>query len=148
MTTSTGAFTVARTFTNVHEAQLAKSVLEAAGIEVAIADEHVVSNNWLYSNLVGGVKVIVPEDRVEEARSVLDMAAVPDHSTENVAAKADADADRCPRCGSNEYDSIVRAKGVVILSWFFLGFPIGWPRRRRVCRHCGIPVRTDLKRAL
>lgn len=133
--TTAGAFTVARTFTNVHEAHLAKSVLEAAGIEVAIADEHVVSNNWLYSNLVGGVKVIVAEDRVEEARSVLDMAAVPDHSTENVAAEADAD--RCPQCGGNEYDSIVRAKGLVILSWFFLGFPIGWPRRRRVCKRCG-----------
>jgi hypothetical protein len=133
--TTTGEFTVARTFTNVHEAHLAKSVLEAAGIEVAPADEHVVSVNWLYSNLVGGVKAIVPEDRAEEARSVLDMAAVADRPMENIPASADADS--CPQCGSDEYDSIVRAKGLVILSWFLLGFPIGWPRRRRVCRRCG-----------
>lgn len=47
---------VAAAFTNVHEAHLARSVLEAAGIEATIADEHLVSMTWTYSNAVGGVK--------------------------------------------------------------------------------------------
>jgi len=47
---------VAAAFTSVHEAHLAMSVLEAAGIETAIADEHLVSMTWTYSNAVGGVK--------------------------------------------------------------------------------------------
>jgi len=41
---------VAGVFTSVHEALFAKSVLEAAGIEVTLADEHVVSMTWTYSN--------------------------------------------------------------------------------------------------
>lgn len=68
---------VARTFATVHEAYLAKSVIEAAGIEVTLADEHVVSMNWMYSTLVGGVKVVVPADRLEEVLSLLDTMAVP-----------------------------------------------------------------------
>jgi hypothetical protein len=134
---TSGPLTVARTFTNVHDAHLAKSVLEAAGIEVTIANEHVVSVNWMYSNLVGGVQALVPDDRVDEARSLLDTHAVLDEAPEHV--PAGADADTCVRCGSEEYDSIVPFKGFVVLSWFFLGFPLGWPRRRRVCRQCGLP---------
>jgi len=67
-------FAFIRAFTSIHEAQLAKSVLEAAGIETMLADEHVVSIT-MYSNAVGGVKLLVPEDRLAEAESLLDSAA-------------------------------------------------------------------------
>ena len=67
---------IAATFTSVHEAQFAKSVLEAAGIEATLADEHVVSMTWTYSNAVGGVKLLVHEDRLDEAMSVLEQGAV------------------------------------------------------------------------
>jgi hypothetical protein len=131
---SGAALTVARTFTNVHEAHLAKSVLEAAGIDVELADEHVVSMNWTYSNAVGGVKALVPADRLDEAQAVLDTSAVledaPD-SSQNVVE------DGCPRCGSHECESIGPATGLLIFSWLFIGVPIGWPVRRRVCRQCG-----------
>jgi hypothetical protein len=58
-------------FTSVHEAHLARSVLESAGIEASIADEHLVSMYWLYSNAIGGVKVLVAEAQADEAREVL-----------------------------------------------------------------------------
>ncbi len=64
-------FVVAAAFTNVHEAHLAQSSLEAAGFEVLVADEHLVSVDWMLSNAIGGVKVVVREDRVEEARALL-----------------------------------------------------------------------------
>ena len=67
---------VAATFTSVHEAQLAKTVLEAAGIDAVLDNEHLVSMNWTYSNAVGGVKVLVPGDRLEEARSLLESEAM------------------------------------------------------------------------
>jgi hypothetical protein len=67
---------VARRFTNVHDAQLAKSVIEAAGIDVELADEHIVSMNWMYSYAVGGVKALVPAGRLDEAHSLLDTSAV------------------------------------------------------------------------
>jgi hypothetical protein len=62
---------VVSAFTSVHEAHLARSVLQAAGIEATVADEHLVSMYWLYSNAIGGVKVLVPEAQAQEARDVL-----------------------------------------------------------------------------
>jgi len=62
---------VVSAFTSVHEAHLARSVLQAAGIEATVADEHLVSMYWLYSNAIGGVKVLVPEAQAQDAREVL-----------------------------------------------------------------------------
>jgi uncharacterized protein (DUF1810 family) len=62
---------VAAAFTNVHQAHLAQSVLEGAGIEAQLADEHTVSMDWMLSNAIGGVKVMVREDRVDEAKALL-----------------------------------------------------------------------------
>jgi hypothetical protein len=143
---SQAALVVARTFTNVHDAQLAKSVLEAAAIDVALSNEHVVTMNWMYSNLVGGVKVLVPADQCDEAQSLLDTTALleeplleepppplRDHAL-------DGGADSCPRCGSEAFESTVPVKGLLVFSWLFLGVPLGWPRRRRSCRQCGLPA--------
>ncbi len=128
---------VARTFTSVHEAHLAKSVLEAAGIEVALADEHVVSMNWTYSNAVGGVKALVPAHRLDEAQSLLDTGAVIEDPQDG---PADSVADGCSQCGHSECESIGPASPLMILSWLLIGVPLGWPLRRRVCRRCGEPA--------
>jgi hypothetical protein len=48
---------------------------------VVLADENLVSMNWMYSTAVGGVKVLVPVDRVEEAQSLLDTIAVLEEET-------------------------------------------------------------------
>jgi hypothetical protein len=53
------------------EAHVVKSKLESEGIECFIADEHVVGVNWLYSNAIGGVKVQVHPEDLEEARKIL-----------------------------------------------------------------------------
>lgn len=58
-------------FTSVHEAHLAKSALDAAGIPALLDNEHIVSMNWTYSNLVGGVRILVESSRAEEARAIL-----------------------------------------------------------------------------
>ena len=46
-------FVVIAAFTNVHEAHMARSVLEGAGIDVMVQDEHLISMAWTYSNAVG-----------------------------------------------------------------------------------------------
>lgn len=68
---------VVRSFTHVHEAHLAKSVLEASGIQAFIGNEHLVSMAWTYSNAIGGVTVAVPEDRAAEADQILRSSAHP-----------------------------------------------------------------------
>lgn len=135
---------VAGVFTSVHEALFAKSVLEAAGIEVTLADEHVVSMTWTYSNAVGGVKVLVPEDQFDEARSVLeeDAVALEGETADSTPGAADAvSGDTCARCGSNDFESRLPAKRLAILSWLTIGVPLGSPLRRRYCRQCGAPAK-------
>lgn len=69
------AYVVVEAYTSVHHAHLAKSVLDGAGIECEIADEHVVSMDWMLSNAVGGVKLLVSADRLDEAQALLKTAA-------------------------------------------------------------------------
>jgi len=58
-----------RRFRDIPEALLAKGRLEASGIECFLADEHMVRMDWLISNLLGGVKLMVdPEDFTRASR--------------------------------------------------------------------------------
>jgi len=56
----------------VPEAMLAKSMLDSAGIESFLGDENLVRLDWFYSNLVGGIKLMVREEDAETARTLLE----------------------------------------------------------------------------
>src|SRR5467141_2584656 len=56
----------------VAEALVAKSMLDSAGIESFLGDENLVRLDWFYSNLVGGIKLMVREEDAETARAVLE----------------------------------------------------------------------------
>lgn len=60
-----------------HEAALAKCELNAVDIPVFVADEYTIGMNSLYSNALGGVKVMVAASRAEEARCILNLEAIP-----------------------------------------------------------------------
>jgi len=108
---------VARFSTN-GEAGIAMSALDAAGIEADLADDVIIAMDWLYSNAVGGVKLVVRDDDLEAAADVLLLTAE-EPVTANVGASEEATADaataepdavpapirapeaaRCPACGS------------------------------------------------
>jgi hypothetical protein len=57
------------------EAHLIRSRLEAEGIHAYLDNELTIAMDWLLSNAIGGVKVLVAEKDAERARAVL--AAVP-----------------------------------------------------------------------
>jgi hypothetical protein len=57
----------------VPEALLAKSMLDSAGIESFLGDENLVRLDWFYSDLVGGIKLMVREEDAETARKVLEQ---------------------------------------------------------------------------
>ena len=59
-----------RTFWSLPEANLAKGILENAGIEVFLFDENIVGLGW-YANAVSGVKLKVDRENAEEADRVL-----------------------------------------------------------------------------
>ncbi len=62
--------TIAR-FLFTHEAHIAKASLNSAGIHAFLADEHTVNMQWLYSNAMGGVRLMVEEDQAEVAADLL-----------------------------------------------------------------------------
>jgi hypothetical protein len=54
-----------------HEAQFVRSVLEAAGIEVLLPDEHTLSIDPGLIPALRGVRVLVPSADLERAREIL-----------------------------------------------------------------------------
>ncbi len=54
-----------------HQALLAKSSLEAAGIPCFIADEYTINMQWLYSDAMGGVRLFVEKADAEKALEIL-----------------------------------------------------------------------------
>ena len=71
-----------RTFWNPLEAELAKGVLDAAGIESFLFDENMIGQNVLYANALGGVRLRVDAANVEEANRILEEQATNDASLE------------------------------------------------------------------
>lgn len=63
-----------RTFWNLLEAELAKGLLEAAGIECFLSDSNMVRMDWFNANALGGVKLRVDPDNVGAANRILDDA--------------------------------------------------------------------------
>jgi XTP/dITP diphosphohydrolase len=60
-----------RRFRDLPAAHIALSKLESAGITCELADDEMVRMDWFYSNMIGGVRLQVAEDEVEDAKQVL-----------------------------------------------------------------------------
>ncbi len=97
-------------FQSPDEAHLARMKLEGSGIEAFIADETLVSMNWLYSNAIGGIRLQVREEDLERAMEILQLAP----SEEGIVT--------CPRCGSQniKYRKIGPAAALGLLIGFLL----------------------------
>ncbi len=61
-----------RRFWNLLEGELAKGMLEAAGIEAFLFDGNMLRMDWFNANAIGGVKLRVDAKNVEEAKRILD----------------------------------------------------------------------------
>lgn len=122
------------------EAHLLRCRLEAEGVEAFVADEHIVSLQWLYSAAVGGVKVQVHARDAEHARAILE-ASRPQRSDSARFVTDDLRAPRCPDCGSLEVQQRF-SRRVTFASSLLLGFPLPWRVRRSRCRSCGARWRT------
>ena len=59
------------TFLKVEDAHLLRMRLEDAGVAAYLRDENTIQWDWLYSNMLGGVKVDVADEDVDAAKAVL-----------------------------------------------------------------------------
>ena len=62
---------VLRRYRDLPQAFVEKSVLEDAGIICYLQDDNVIRMDWLWSNAMGGIKLLVREGDAEEAERIL-----------------------------------------------------------------------------
>ncbi len=111
--------TTIASFSFPHEAQIAKTSLDAAGIPVFIADEHTVNMQWLYSNALGGVKLQVPSQFAEQAKEILspDLSCLADEEFGKTEIT-------CKKCGSASTEPYTKGKKPACIVFLLLGFPL------------------------
>ena len=131
---------VVRTYSFPGEAHVACSALAAAGIDAEVIDRHVIALDWLYSNALGGVKVLVRAADAAEARDVLELTAVPLEDPPHEQPAGIPEADRCPRCGSGDLAPATTGRRLAALSWLVTNVPLFPMRRRARCGQCGLLV--------
>lgn len=121
------------TYSFPHEAHVAKANLDAAGIPAFIADEHTINMQWLYSNALGGVRLMVPAQYAEMAQEVLSQ----DFSHLLEAQFGEDIVSRCSRCGSKNVRPYTQGKKPAFLVFLLLGFPLFFYQHGMRCNDCG-----------
>ncbi len=125
-------------FATPTEASLAASRLEQEGIRSFLENENTIATDFLLSNAIGGVRVVVAESDVLRAREVLQMS--PAVIDEDDLDEFDGYADepyRCPECHRKELDFVPFSGVVALSSLLLLGLPLLFISRAKRCRACG-----------
>ncbi len=119
-------------YTFLPEAHIAKASLEAAEIPVFITDEHTINMHWLYANAIGGVKLLVPQDRAEEAKCLLRQ-----DFSDSISQVVEAKENLCCHCGSDKTEPYTKGKKPAFIVFLLLGFPLYFYQRGIKCLSCG-----------
>jgi hypothetical protein len=93
------ALTTIASFREAHTAHIARARLEAEGIPAFVADEHLSSVQWFYSDAIGGVKIQVPGAFAERALEVVTADRSSDLARVRVARRPLVEI--CPGCGAD-----------------------------------------------
>ncbi len=123
---------ILRRFRDLPDALLAKSILDSASIECVLIDENTIRMDWLWSNLLGGIKLWVrPEDA--DAGELLDQDYIESFEVEGV---GEYKQPRCPNCESFD----ISFRGLMMrlaYGTLLVGFPIPVRHVAWKCRSCG-----------
>lgn len=125
-------FALVDAFPTPEMAHIARSAIEAAGIECYVANENVVRLDFFWSQAMGGVKLFVPEADLERAREILLTEAQPEAS--EAAAFLD-EKQMCPACGSRRVRFVNEATALTKAAFFFC-IPLPFFRKTWRCNEC------------
>jgi hypothetical protein len=124
-----------KTFDNGISAHILKNKIESEGITCFIHDENIVTLNPLYNVAVGGIKLKVYEEDVQQALSIIaSVEVIPYTDEQNQIIK-------CPDCESTElysdFKSMKSSTGIIsaIISFVLTVFPIYYKSVYR-CKQC------------
>jgi hypothetical protein len=116
------------TFSKPEEAHLFRTRLEAAGIPAYVQDEYLIQMDWLYSNAIGGVRVQIADENLDEAREFL-----ANDSPQTTPEAVDV---VCPKCGSHDTSPDELPRRISFLSFLLFSFPLLFARHRWRCASC------------
>jgi hypothetical protein len=124
---------IVRRYRDLPEASIAKSILDSAGIESVLVDDNIVRIDWFYSNLVGGIKILVREEDAETAAKLLEQEVPVKFDVDGI---GEYEQPRCPNCKSmdvsfNGLDKRTTYTGL------FVGLPIPITNKGWKCHTCG-----------
>lgn len=114
-------------FSKPEEAHLLRMRLEAGGVPAFVLDENMVQMDWMFSNAIGGVRVVIEDGDAGAAREILS------------APPADLPGDRpvCPACASTNTAPDELPRRIAFLSLLLTNFPFLFARHRWKCADCG-----------
>lgn len=114
-----------------YQAQIAKARLVSVGIPVYIENEHTVNMYWLYSHAMGGVRVAVPDDRVEDAKYLIEK-----DFSQDIDEEFDQPALKCPHCQSYAVEPYTEGKRPAFFLFAVIGFPLFKYKHGYKCNDC------------
>ena len=128
-------------FLSAPEAHLARNRLEQEGVQAFLDSEHHISMEWMISNALGGVKLLVRARDLEIAEKILSQKNPPVRN-EDTGDRTEFDASReseltCPNCQSQQVQHQPIGLKVAFISILLLGFPLFFFKRGFVCGDCG-----------
>jgi hypothetical protein len=126
-------FVILRRYRELPEAVVVKSILDADGIECFLSDENLIRMDWFWSGLLGGVKLWVRQQDVDQAQNLIDQSSPEEF---NVAGVGEFKQPQCPDCRSLDVSFQELIKPVAFISAYF-GLPIPLKRRGWKCHSCG-----------
>lgn len=126
-----------------HEAHVARASLDAAGIPAFLTDEHTINMQWMYSNALGGVRLLVHRENADAALEILSTdfsdSLANDEWVEPMGGKPGIKTrpETCSRCGSENLTPHVAGRVPAFVVWMLLGIPLFFFRRGMKCETCG-----------
>jgi hypothetical protein len=124
---------VIRVYRDMTAAMTDRMILEAAEIECYLFDENIVRIDWLWSNLLGGVKLVVRQTDAQDAETLLSGGKNEKFTVEGV---GEYTQERCPKCGSTDV-SCDELKKRIAGAGLLLGIPLAMIQRGWNCHTCG-----------
>jgi hypothetical protein len=124
--------TMIRRFRDLPEALLAKGSLESAGIECNLWDENLVRMDWFWSNMIGGIRLMVAPADAQAADEILSQPIPEDLQVPDI---GDYHQPRCPKCNSLEVSYRELNKPVAYIS-MYLNMPIPLEHVAWRCEEC------------
>jgi len=115
------------------DALLAQGSLDSAQIQSHLVDDNTVRMDWLWSNAIGGIKLIVDSQDVDAANEILNQP-IPNEIDFDDAAKFEQP--HCPQCQSLDINFEELYK-LMAYGTMFLNFPLPVHRRGWMCHSCG-----------